>query len=519
MQTPEEQRRIVEAYIQKHNHHNYNRKEWREKRENENRENYNKLGYPLQDLKNPIDGGSKVEWTFRNTTYPLQMHDKLTNKDYFIKKGVPEKYFPKRYYLSDIFDFEDVIQNLHEKNNINSLVIKPSMMAESKGIMKINKIVPYPKSNDKRYNQYLFGEANPDIMQLIANKRDKVNYHTGCNSNRTPFKGTYSSSIIYEENLNPNTQGFPNDYKFWCVNGEPIFCEVISGRADGEINVAFIDENKQRLPLNHTRQRNMKEQELKDVLKECSDESYKEMMDVAKIASKGLPLIRIDFCLNYKGQPKFIEAQDLYNYHMHRITMDDITREGEYNKCSGGYTPPTFQSNPTNVKIMAEKFHLDPKAFTEKNCKIYNNETEKEEQISSFEKMIGNLIDLTQIDEKDIGNLPYENPEEAKKKEEEAKKYLKKMKELKKAINTITLHAKKHNNFNRVFRNCRSHTIIKQKNTYKSVFPQHNIETSKQTIKYPHYFNSKRDTLKLLNPKSTLKTTLLINKKNDLIKK
>ena len=51
------------------------------------------------------------------------------------------------------------------------------------------------------------------------------------------------------------------------------------------------------------------------------------------------------------------------------------------------------------------------------------------------------------------------------------------------------------------------------------MFPQHNIETSKQTIKYPHYFNSKRDTLKLLNPKSTLKTTLLINKKNDLIKK
>ena len=446
MQTEQEQQKFVDEYIEEHNV-GYNKKSWNNERAHAIEDNYNSHKFPYPDLINPIDGGSKVECAYWYTKlYPLRMHDKLTNKDYFIKKGVQEKYFPKRYYLTKNADFVDRIKELYDKNGIKSLVIKPSMMAQSEGIMKINQINPYQKFKNKKLDQESFQKANGNIMDLIEKQKKDAQWFIGKEHlNGCPFKGVFSGSIIYEENLNPNKDGFLDDYKFWCVNGEPIFCEVISGRKNHTINVAFIDENKQRLPLNHKRQRNMTEQELKDVLKECSDKSYKEMMEVAKKASKGLPLIRIDFCLNEKGEPKFIEAQDLYNYHINSITMDDVRCAYWYILSDGNLYPVNEEKrNYENIRTMAKKFKLDPKAFTEENCKIYNNETKKEEQISSFEKMIGNLIDLTQIDEKDIGNLPYENPEEAKKKEEEAKIWLKKMKALNNGLNVIKKTMAKH---------------------------------------------------------------------------
>ena len=485
MQTEEEQKKIIQQKIE-HNKKQWNSKDgngkyankqfWKKSLIEENRHNYNSLNYPFPDTKNPIDGGSKVEWAYWNTLlYPTEMHDKLTNKDYFIKKGIQEKYFPKRYivgkYNADIVD----VLNLYQKNHINSLIIKPVLGAESKGISKIDKINPFetPKEGSQWFRERKtienFKEANQQIKSDINKTSNYMNETMKGFGIRTPFKGYMSGGLIYEENLNPNKNGLLDDYKFWCVNGEPIFCEVISGRADGEINVAFIDKNKQRLPLNHTQQRNMTAKQLKEVLNKCSNEAYTEMLDIAKKASKGLPLIRIDCCLNDKGEPKFIEAQDLYNYHMHRITMDDITREAEHNKCTGIYTPPFFKPNPTNVEIMAKKFKLAPNAFTEEKCKIYNNATGKIEQISSFEKMIGNLIDLTKIDEKDIGDYPCGDPEEAKKKEEEAKQYLRKMKALNNMVNAIKKGQKVKQAFNEL--KTQHGKCLENKNSNKSKAP------------------------------------------------
>ena len=399
-------------------------------------------GYPYQDLKNPIDGGSKVEWAYYNTTlYPLRMHDKLTNKDYFTKKGVPEEYFPKKYYASKKRNYMEKIHELYDNNGIDSMIIKPSMRAESKGIIKIDNINPYTKPKNSGLNLCAFREQNKHLVEMIKDiNSDRMSWNIKLGDIRTPFKGTHDDYVIYEENLNPGHKGFLDDYKFWCVNGEPIFCEVISGRENKRINVAFIDENKQRLPLNHTKQKNMSNNELENVLSKCNDEAFKKMMEVAKIASKGLPLIRIDFCLDSKGNPRFIEAQDLYNYNTHQITMDDVNFV-----VRNGCIVKEIKKNSNNIAIMARKFHLDPRSFEEDKCKIYNNETGTYEQISPFEKMIGNLVDLTKIDEKDIGDYPCGSQKEAEQKELEAKQYLRKIKSINNGLNKIKKFAVKHN--------------------------------------------------------------------------
>ena len=444
MMSEQDQRKFIDEYNLKMNK-KWNKKALKKDEENKDyevfkyKERYeknhsshlqeNKQYYVHPDTKNPIDGGSKVEWAYLNTTlYPITMHDKLTSKDFFYKKGVEKKYFSKTYMIDRSISVNNV-RKLHKDNAINSLVIKPTMFVESKGVVKIDNI------NDKKYDSkikcsesLMWEKSNPEIVNSIRKANEALLY-AGTTGVRDPFKGTYEQYAIYEENLNPDKKGFLDDYKFWCVNGQPIFCAVVSGRKDGKINVAFIDEKKERLPLNDTEQMNMSNDDLKNVLEQCDENVYKEMLDVAKIASKGLPLVRIDFCLNKEKQPKFIEAQDLYNYHIHRITMDDAERSGNVNKLT---------RNQNNINSMAKKFHLDPTAFSEDKCEIYNHDTKKTETITAFEKLIGNLIDLTKIDGENIGDYPCGDEKKATQKEKEAKEYLKYIKSINKGAGKVS---------------------------------------------------------------------------------
>ena len=103
-----------------------------------------------------------------------------------------------------------------------------------------------------------------------------------------PYKNV-KPRIIVEEYIDPGpqTNDLP-DYKFFCFNGEPKFCQVISGRRT-KMCIDFFDINWKHQPFHEPRNFSFAEVEPK------RPNHFEEMMKLAAVLSKGMPFSRIDF--------------------------------------------------------------------------------------------------------------------------------------------------------------------------------------------------------------------------------
>lgn len=95
--------------------------------------------------------------------------------------------------------------------------------------------------------------------------------------------------VLAEQYIEPasNEDDLP-DYKFFCFDGEPIFCQVISGRSK-TMSIDFFDMNWEHQPFHEPKDFPFAEIEPK------KPECFEKMRYAAKLLAKGKPFSRIDF--------------------------------------------------------------------------------------------------------------------------------------------------------------------------------------------------------------------------------
>ena len=114
-------------------------------------------------------------------------------------------------------------------------------------------------------------------------KRNYYNYwREWCYKNIQP-------KIIIEEFLHDehiNKAGLV-DFKFYCFNGKPYYCQVIQNRGRNE-TIDFFDMDRKRMPFNGTRPLPMSENPIKKPKK------LNEMIEISERLSENIPFLRVD---------------------------------------------------------------------------------------------------------------------------------------------------------------------------------------------------------------------------------
>ena len=112
-----------------------------------------------------------------------------------------------------------------------------------------------------------------------------------------PYKNV-KRRIIAEQYIGKQNEDL-KDYKFFCFNGEPKFCQVISGRSD-VMSIDFFDTEWNHQPFHEPKQFPFSKKEID------SPQSLSEMLRLSRLLSDGIPFIRVDF-YEVNGHPFFGE--------------------------------------------------------------------------------------------------------------------------------------------------------------------------------------------------------------------
>lgn len=113
----------------------------------------------------------------------------------------------------------------------------------------------------------------------------KTNYYY---ANREWVYKDIKPKIICEKYLSERNQYNINDYKFYCFNGIPYYCQVIRGRGENE-TIDFYDMEWNKMPFNGLRELPMSS------IDYSKPKDYAKMIELAGILSKGFPFVRVDF--------------------------------------------------------------------------------------------------------------------------------------------------------------------------------------------------------------------------------
>ena len=396
-----------------------------------------------------IDATSKLGFMYRNTnTFPFKIQDKAYSMKYFLDCGVPDENLPKEYGVYESYeDFEKDINKFRNKD----IVIKYNLGADCNQVIRVKK-GEFDKKEDKI--KELFYSYCGKHYFLTEEGDIKVTTDTVGGGH---MKGVAKRLFVVQEDIAPCNENFPDDFKFWCINGKPAFCEVMTGRKS-DLKCAFIDLTGKRMPLWHKFKKNMSNDELKEILSKLTNKQFEKMKELCKKVSKDIPLIRTDFCLGSDGEPKVIEAQDLYMMHLNSITFNDSCKEVIDNKYK------------KNMEQVAKTLGLKTGKYL--TDLIYNSKTNKfDRKVFPFNKMIGNLIDLTLIKTEHIDNT------DGEKATDEAKQYIGNLNEQKERFQKISSLIKKGDKKD-FFKKTYKKGLINAKNKIKDIVSQ-KLETQK----------------------------------------
>ena len=113
-----------------------------------------------------------------------------------------------------------------------------------------------------------------------------------------PYKDI-KRKIIAEEYMVDESGTELKDYKFFCFNGEPKYCQVIAGR-DDVMTIDFYDKEWQHQNFHEPKNYPFAKKQL------AKPENYELMLNLAEILAKDIPFSRIDF-YNINGHVYFGE--------------------------------------------------------------------------------------------------------------------------------------------------------------------------------------------------------------------
>lgn len=229
---------------------------------------YIKLIYWLRmnsrlDLKNPKSFSEKIQW--------LKLYDR---KDEYIK--LVDKYEVKEY-VSQRIGNEYIIRTLGVWESFKEIsfdtlpdkfVLKTTHSGGSSGVVICQDKTTFDmKGAKKRLERSL--------------RRNSYLY-----SREWPYKQVHRR-IIAEEYIDGGPNGL-TDYKFYCFNGAPLYCQVIRNRERGE-TIDFFDQDwKHQDFCGLNPNVNFSREEIK------KPQDYDRMLDCARRLSKGIIFCRVD---------------------------------------------------------------------------------------------------------------------------------------------------------------------------------------------------------------------------------
>lgn len=227
------------------------------------------------NLDNPQTFSEKIQWLklYNRKSEYTQLVDKAEVKQY-VKKVIGEEYVIPTYYIWDKLDEIDI--------NIlpNKFVLKTTGGGGSTGVVICN---------DKNQLDY-------DVAKRKLKRSSENNIYI--NHREWPYKNV-RPRFIAEQLLEMPDGSDLMDYKFFCFNGEPKYCQVISGRND-VMSIDFFDMEWVHQPFHEPR--NFPFAEV------CPSKplNFDLMRDLSRKLAGNIPFVRIDF-YNICGKIYFSE--------------------------------------------------------------------------------------------------------------------------------------------------------------------------------------------------------------------
>lgn len=222
----------------------------------------------LIDWENPKDLNQWINWLQFNTD--TSEWSRLTDK-YLVRDYVKEKGFEKN--LVSLLAIWDHPSKIKLSSLPNQFVIK--MNNGSGDIIIVEDKSKINESELKKYYNSLF---NHNFSKTSGEKHyEKI-----------------KPLIIVEELLDVQNQQFTSssliDYKIWCFNGNPECVRVYYNRTKDKVNLATYDLQWQR----HLAYDNYTDKFIQSDKVIPKPENLNEMINMAKILSKGFPQVRVD---------------------------------------------------------------------------------------------------------------------------------------------------------------------------------------------------------------------------------
>lgn len=233
------------------------------------------------DWKHPKDLNEKIQWLilYSDTSEWSRLTDKVLVRDYVREKGLGDMLVPLLGVWKDAreIDFDRLPEKFVLKCNHDSASVK--IIDKTKGFDK-NALIDYFNYKVRTKFGYLSGE---------------------------PHYNKIKPRILAEEFLPLDGAGIsstPIDYKIWCFNGEPYMVWVAYNRdnVDGHVDTESYD-----LDWNYHHEWGKFTNHYRDGRGRVPrPESLDDMINAAKLLSKGFPEVRVDF-YDVKGKAYFGE--------------------------------------------------------------------------------------------------------------------------------------------------------------------------------------------------------------------
>lgn len=235
---------------------------------------YWKVYGKMLNYKHPKSFYEKIGYLefFTNTSEMGKLADKVAVRDYVKQKGLS-------YILNELYGVYHNSSEIDYDILPNSFVLKTNHGSATNIIVRDKSRLDIPKTN-KQLDDWL-----------------KLDYGfiTG-----QPHYSHIKPLILAEAFLDNGDNKILTDYKFWCINGVPRFCQIMSDRVENShaFRTMFFDMEWQP----HPEYVMGSQSDLKELKPEC----FEEMRSAAEILSKGIPYVRVDF-YNIKGKVIFGE--------------------------------------------------------------------------------------------------------------------------------------------------------------------------------------------------------------------
>jgi hypothetical protein len=215
------------------------------------------------DLENPIKFNDKLQWL------KLNWHDAIATKcadKYEVREIVKEKIGEE--YLNEIIGVYESVDEINIDELPKKFVLKGTHGSGFNIICK-----------DK-------SKMNWDEEFKKMRRWLRTNYYL---QNREWVYKDIKPRIICEKYLTDGeSQNSLIDYKFFCFNGEPTYCQVIRGRGENE-TIDFYDTEWNHMTFNGLRELPM------STTKYEKPKKYEKMIALAKELAGDFPFVRVDF--------------------------------------------------------------------------------------------------------------------------------------------------------------------------------------------------------------------------------